>query len=147
MGNLKSRFGTLLKVRKYQEKKAQQELSQLRHEKAIEEDTLNQLDKRRDTAIAGADGVEKSSAQDIQAQHAFIRKLSKDIQEREKNLKVMVEKEHSKTDEVVERKKAKEMVENLEERFQTDLSKEADRKEQKVLDILAQRSKMVQTEE
>jgi flagellar export protein FliJ len=134
------RFGTLLKVRKYQEKKAQQELSQIRNQKVSEEQALSQLDEQRNAEINGTDTVEKIRAQDVQTSRAFIRSLTRDMQTQQKRINEIQRQETNKTGEVVERKQAKEVVENLEDKYQTHLAKERDKKEQRMLDILARRT-------
>ncbi len=134
------RFGTLLKVRKYQEKKAQEELSQIRNQKVVEEQTLSDLDDRRNAEMNGSDNVDKTNAQDVQTSRAFIRSLTRDMQTQQEKIKTIQHQEVNKTGEVVERKQAKEVVENLEDKYQTRLAKERDKKEQRMMDILAQRA-------
>ncbi|MBP8975393.1 MAG: flagellar export protein FliJ [Bacteroidetes bacterium] len=134
------RFGTLLKVRKYQEQKAQEELSQIRIQKLREEEALSELAEKRDEEISTSPQKGKVQAADVQVSRAFIRKLTKEIQAQRKKINEIQKQEETKTDEVVERKKAKEMIETLEERYQTQLAREKDRKEQRLMDVLAQRT-------
>jgi len=134
------RFGTLLKVRKYQERKAQEELSQIRNQKLQEKEALSELAEKRDGEISTSPQQGKVQAADLQISRAFIRKLTKEIQAQQKKIEEIQKQEETKTDEVVERKKAKEMIETLEDRYQTQLTKERDRKEQRLMDVLAQRT-------
>ena len=133
------RFGTLLKVRKYQEKKAQQELSQIRNQKLTEEQTLSTLDEKRNVEMSESNKPEKIRAKDVQTSRAFIRSLTRDMQTQQEKINTIQRQETNKTGEVVERKQAKEVVENLEDKYQTQMAKEQDKKEQRVIDILAQR--------
>lgn len=134
------RFGTLLKVRKYQEKKAQEELSDIRKVKTQEEQTLSELSKKHEAEISATPQSGKVRASDVQTSRAFIRKLTKEIQAQQKKIEQIEKEELNKTNEVVERKKAKEMIETLEERFKAQLAKEQERKEQRLMDVLAQRT-------
>ena len=124
----------------YQEKKAQEELSQIRNQKVVEEQTLSDLDDRRNAEMNGSDNVDKTNAQDVQTSRAFIRSLTRDMQTQQEKIKTIQHQEVNKTGEVVERKQAKEVVENLEDKYQTRLAKERDKKEQRMMDILAQRA-------
>lgn len=134
------RFGTLLKVRKYQEKKTQEELSQIRTQKHMEEETLSKLAAKRESEIASTPQNGKVQAADVQVSRAFLRKLAKEIQAQQKKIQEIEKQEETKTFELIERKKAKEMIEILEEKFQMQLAKERERKEQRLIDILAQRT-------
>jgi flagellar export protein FliJ len=134
-----SRFGTLLKVREHQERKAQQELNTIRTEKNAAENALTEMDEKRNTEIKGAANQGKARAKDLQTSRAFIRKLSQDIQQQENKIETIKTQEETKRVEVVGRSQEKEMVERLEEKYQAHAAKEKDRKEQRVVDILAQR--------
>jgi flagellar export protein FliJ len=88
----------------------------------------------------GTDTIEKIRAQDVQTSRAFIRSLTRDMQTQQKKINEIQRQETNKTGEVVECKQAKEVVENLEDKYQTRVAKERDKKEQRMLDILAQRT-------
>ncbi len=133
------RFGTLLKVRKYQEKKAQEELVQIRTKKMQEEATLVNLAQKREAEINASPQSGKVKASEVQTSRAFIKKLTKEIQAQQKKVDEIEKQESVKTDEVIERKKEKEMIETLEEKYRSQLAKERERKEQRIMDVLAQR--------
>jgi flagellar export protein FliJ len=141
MESTSMRFGTLLKVRNYQEQKAQQELSQIRNQKISEEEQLETLDKKRNSEISDTGSVSKTRAADMQMSRAFIKRLSKEIQSQKNKIEDTQNKEDSKTDEVVERKQAKEMIQNLEDKYRSYMAKEQERKDQRLMDVLAQRTR------
>lgn len=141
MESTSMRFGTLLKVRNYQEQKAQQELSQIRNQKISEEEQLATLDKKRNSEISDTGSVSKTRAADMQMSRAFIKRLSKEIQSQKTKIEDTQNKEDSKTDEVVERKQAKEMIQNLEDKYRSYMAKEQERKDQRLMDVLAQRTR------
>ena len=141
MESTSMRFGTLLKVRNYQEQKAQQELSQIRNQKISEEEQLATLDEKRNSEISDTGSVSKTRAADMQMSRAFIKRLSKEIQSQKTKIEDTQNKEDSKTDEVVERKQAKEMIQNLEDKYRSYMAKEQERKDQRLMDVLAQRTR------
>jgi flagellar export protein FliJ len=135
------RFGTLLKVREHQKKAAQQELSRIRTEKEIAQTKLTTLDQVQQDEMNTSIKKEKAKATDIQTSRAFIRRLSREIEQQQKKVEEITSKEEDKRVEVVERTQEKEMIQQLEEKYQTHLAKERERKEQRMVDILAQRVK------
>ncbi|MCX7984335.1 MAG: flagellar export protein FliJ [Bacteroidetes bacterium] len=136
------KFGTLLKVRKYQEKKAQEELLHIRTQKQREEETLSKLAEKHDEEISSSPQTGRVQAAEVQVSRAFLRKLAKEIQAQKNKVDEIKQQEEIKTYELIERKKAKEMVELLEEKFQLQLAKERERKEQRLIDVLAQRTQV-----
>ena len=134
-----TRFGTLLKVREHQEKKAQQELTQIRTTREEAQGELCDLDNTRKTEIANSPQAGKIKATDLQTSRAFLRRLSKEIQQQQQKVENIQKQEDSKRTEVVERSQEKEMIVRLEEKYQTHVTKERDRKEQRMVDVLAQR--------
>jgi flagellar export protein FliJ len=133
-------FGTLLKVRGYQEKKAQQELSNIRGLKNDAEDKLARLDDARDAEISDAGCVSKTNALEMQTSRAFLKRLSKEIRSQKIKIDDIEKQETQKTHEVVKRKQAKEMIQTLEDKYRISAVKEQDGKDQRLMDVLAQRA-------
>jgi flagellar export protein FliJ len=130
---------TVLKVKKYQEKKAHEELVHLLQSKDQEEAALSDLNDKRESAMTEAVRVSRSRALEWQTSRAFLRSLSAEIRQKEKKVDEIQLQEDDKRSELVERTQAKQMVENLDQRRQAEIVKEADRKEQRLIDVLAQR--------
>jgi len=137
-----SRFGTLLRVKSIQERKTQQELVEIQNKKDEERQTLSQLQERREGEIAEAVRKSRMRATDLQSSRAFLTRLSKEIGEQENKIEEIQVKEDEKREELVERSRSKHMVEDLEEKYQTQVLREAERKEQRLIDVLAQRVKL-----
>ncbi len=137
-----SRFGTLLRVKSIQERKTQQELVEIQNQKDEERQTLSQLQERREGEIAEAVRKSRMRATDLQSSRAFLTRLSKEIGEQENKIEEIQVKEDEKREELVERSRSKHMVEDLEEKYQTQVLREAERKEQRLIDVLAQRVKL-----
>jgi flagellar export protein FliJ len=130
---------TVLKVKKYLEKKAQGELVQLVSYKNVESAALSMLHDRHETAMTEALRYLKARATDLQTDRAFLRTLSHQIEHQEKKVEEIQVQEDTKRDEVVEKSKSKKMVENLNDKRRVAAEKEVDRKDQRLIDVLAQR--------
>jgi len=137
-----TRFGTLLKVRTIQEKKTQDELTQIRTKKEEERQTLTRLEETRDSEIEGNDTKSKMSAKDLQTSRAFLRRIATEIASQQDKVGEIEAREDAKRDELVERSQSRKMVENLDEKSRAQAVREADRKEQRLIDVLAQRVKL-----
>lgn len=83
--------------------------------------------------------ISKSRALELQTSRAFLRTLSTEIRQKERKVDEIQGQANDKRSELVERTQAKQMVENLDQRRQAEFVKEADRKEQRLIDVLAQR--------
>ena len=132
-------LGTVLKVKKYQEKKAHEELVHLLRSKDQEQAALSELNDRRESAMTEAVRISRSRVLELQTSRAFLRSLSAEIRQKEKKVDEIKVQESDKRTELVERTQAKQMVENLDQRRQAEFVREADRKEQRLIDVLAQR--------
>ncbi|HTY09847.1 MAG TPA: flagellar export protein FliJ [Bacteroidota bacterium] len=132
-------LATVLKVKKYQEKKAHEELVHLLRSKDVEQAALSDLNDRRENAMSEAVRVSRSRALELQTSRAFLKTLSTEIRQKEKKVNEIQLQENDKRSELVERTQSKQMVENLDQRRQAEFIREADRKEQRLIDVLAQR--------
>lgn len=132
-------LATVLKVKKYQEKKAHEELVHLLRSKDLEQAALSDLNDRRENAMTEAVRVSKSRALELQTSRAFLKTLSTEIRQKEKRVDEIQGQANDKRSELVGRTQSKQMVENLDQRRQAEIAKEIDRKEQRLIDVLAQR--------
>ena len=132
-------LATVLKVKKYQEKKAHEELVHLLRSKDLEQAALSDLNDRRENAMSEAVRVSRSRALELQTSRAFLKTLSTEIRQKEKKVDEIQGQANNKRSELVERTQSKQMVENLDQRRQAEIAKEIDRKEQRLIDVLAQR--------
>jgi flagellar export protein FliJ len=135
-------LATVLKVKTVQEKNAQRELAAVTQKREAEEQRLGQLEQTQDSAMSEASSVVRSKAGDLQTGRAFLQSLDRQIVQQGEKVEEMRSSESDKRDELVERSKSRQMVESLDARRQEEIAKEADRKSQRVMDVLAQRMKM-----
>jgi flagellar export protein FliJ len=134
-----SKFRTVLKVKKIQERKSQTELHQIEVVHAREEATLADIKQTQQSALSDAVRSMKVKATDAQTSRAFIKKLSNEIEEQSQKVEKLVSMEQSKREELLERSKSKNMIEKLDQKLQTEEAKDNERKEQRLIDVLAQR--------
>jgi flagellar export protein FliJ len=136
-----SRFDVVIRVKKHQEKKAQHELGQIQRKKETEQEALSELRDQRATAIGATGRVARTRATEAQANHAFIQRLSRQIEKQQKTVEKIQQHEDEKREELAERSKSKKIVERLDEKRRLEEQRVRSRKEQAILDVLAQRTK------
>jgi flagellar export protein FliJ len=139
MGEKRSRLHPVIKVKKFKEKKAHGELIQIRAVQEQENSTLRALHSEQSQAIGVAVRTTKARATDVQTSRAFIEKLSHDIRQQEKKVETIQLQENEKREELSRKSQSRKMVEKLEEKRREALAKEAERKEQRLIDVLAHR--------
>ena len=137
-----SRLATVLRFKQYQEKKVHEELVQLLRTKEREQAVLLELNDKRETAMTDAIRTSKARVTELQTSRAFLRTLSREIQQKEKKVGDIQLQENDKREELVEKTQSKQMVDNLEQRRQAELRKDLDRREQRLIDVLAQRVRL-----
>jgi flagellar export protein FliJ len=136
----KSRFSTVLRVKKHQEKLTQQQLLQIEQSHQQEKELLDRLQEAREEAVKESYGTGRAKATDLQTHRAFIFHLTRQIHRQETKVNEMKERENAKREELTQRAQARQMVEKLEERSKEQTLRELDRKEQHIMDELAQRT-------
>ena len=134
-----SKFRTVLKVKKIQERQAQSELYQLEVVHAREEATLSEIKETQKTALSEAVRTMKMKATEAQTSRAFIKQLSREIDEQKKKVAQIQTQKAEKREELIERTKSTTMIEKLDKKMQVEEAKETERKEQRLIDVLAQR--------
>lgn len=136
-----SKFRTVLKVKRIQERKAQTELHQLQRAHAEEEATLADKRETQKAAISEAVRSMKVKATDAQTSRAFLKKLSREIDEQTRKVEELQSRREEKRGELIERTKSTAVVEKLDDKLRLEAVKENERKEQRLIDVLAQRIK------
>jgi flagellar export protein FliJ len=134
-----SKFRTVLKVKKIQERKTQAELHQLEVDHAREEATLDEIKDTQKAALSDAVRRMKMKATEAQTSRAFIKQLSSEIDEQKDKVADIQSLKTEKREELVDRTKSTNMIEKLDKRIQAEEAKEIERKEQRLIDVLAQR--------
>lgn len=135
----KNRFSTLIRVKSHQEKIAQQELSSIKEQKNKEIEVFDHLEETQNTAIDVIAQKMKIRATELQSDRAYIQNLRQQMQEQLKKINTMQDKEDGKRIELVEKSQSKKIIEKLEEKRITEAEMETSRKEQRLMDVLANR--------
>lgn len=134
-----SRFKTVVRVKKQQEKIAQQQLVQIEHAHLKEREALLRLHETREDAVDGSLRKGRTRATDLQMQRAFIVKLNGQIHQQSSKVNDILVKANAKREELTERARVRQIVEKLEERKSVEAAKTLDRKEQENIDEVANR--------
>lgn len=133
---------TVLKVKQVQEKATQKELAEKKVTRQAEEQRLGQLEESKESAIDQTTMIGKTRAADMQTSMAFIQSLSRQISQQGERVDTARQNEDEKRGELVERSRSRQMVEKLDTQRKAEQEKEAQKKSQRVIDVLAQRMKM-----
>jgi flagellar FliJ protein len=135
----KSKLSTVLRVKTHQQKITQVELGRIKEKHELENRTLNHLCDRREEAFDASRRISRGRLEDLQAGRAFISGLSRQIIQQERRVIETGLQEQRKTQELVQRTQAKKIVEKVKERQDDQVQKELERKDQKAMDVVAQR--------
>ncbi len=133
------RLDTLLKVKVHQQKKVQQELAKLLGEKEIEEKNFAELKVLKEGATGDFASNLKLRATEIQSSKAYIDNLTDKLTTQVNKLDQIQTAEEGKRGELLEKEKSKKQIEILSEKREAELIKERIRKDQRLMDILANR--------
>jgi flagellar export protein FliJ len=135
-----SQYQTVLKVKQHQEKVAQLQLKQIEDVHLREKETLQRLNERRDEAVEGTSYAGRARATDLQTQRAFVFKLTRQISNQSSRIEEIRIKEDAKRQELTEKAQSRQMVEKLHEKCKAEAAKDVERKEQNILDEIANRT-------
>lgn len=134
------RFTTIINVREHQKKQTTKELSQITRQKKEESEKLSDMHDEHSVAMTSSFSSPRSKANDVQANSAFIKRLASDIKHQTQKVEKIVVQEEDKRVELLERVKAKTVIEKLQQKINDEIRVEADKKEQNLLDTLGQRT-------
>jgi flagellar protein FliJ len=133
------RLSTILKVKENQKKVAQQELHSIKKEKKRQLETLDHLEETKEAAIGGLTRSGIIRATDVHVNRAYIQHLTQQLKLQMKKITTIETEENDKREELMEKTKSKRIVEKLEEKRQAEVHLESQRKEQRLMDVLANR--------
>ncbi len=134
------RFNTIINVREHQKKQTTKELSQISRQKKEESEKLSGMHSEHTEAMSSSFSARRSTANDVQTNSAFIKRLATEIKHQTKKVEKIEGQEADKRVELLERVKAKSVIEKLQSKLKEEVRVEADKKEQNLLDTLGQRS-------
>ncbi len=133
------RLSTILKVKENQKKTAQQELHSIKNEKKRQLEALDHLEETKEAAIGGLARNGILRATDVHVNRAYIQHLTQQLKIQMKKINSIETEEHDKREELLEKTKSKRIFEKLEEKRQAEVQQESQRKEQRLMDVLANR--------
>jgi flagellar export protein FliJ len=133
------RLSTILKVKNHQERVAQQELTFIRHRKDREKEVFNRLEETKQTAIGDLAKSVRIRANELQSNRAYISDLTEQMQDQIKKISDMQQEEDGKREELIEKSQSKRIMEKLEEKKNLETAQETNRKDQRLMDVLAHR--------
>ncbi|MFZ1081931.1 MAG: flagellar FliJ family protein [Candidatus Kryptoniota bacterium] len=146
MAKFNFRLQSVIRVKEIQEKKVQRELAQLKRRILHEQAQLENLEDERERVASTSpligdreSGDGKIRAADIVVHENYLRKISDEIHFENTKIENLTEFETKKIDEVLDVKKDKETIERLKEKRLEEFRRESDRKEQVLIDAVAQR--------
>jgi len=140
MAKASSQFQSVIRVKKHQEKLTQQQLMLLEDVHSKEKKTLDHLHEVREEAVGGSPQIGKARANDLQTRSAFIFKLTRQIDHQSSKVDEIGEKTNAKREELTKRAQSRQMVEKLDQKRKEEASKKNDRREQEMMDDVANRS-------
>lgn len=133
------RIQKVLDVKTRQENQAHKELKHAQERKDAEAKKLDTLRTREEQALSDGESTVVVRASEIQTKRAFLRFLTREIEGQNERLDTVTTEENVKREALVERSKSKKIIQELKEQLVVQEQKEVERKEQRMIDILAQR--------
>jgi flagellar FliJ protein len=139
MAKFKFRLQSLIKVKEIQEKKVERELATIKNNILKEQARLDDLKHEHERLVSASPVEGKVRAADIALHQDYIQKISSQIHFENTRIVLLTQSENKKIDEVMEVKKDKEAIERLREKRFEEYKKDVEKKEQVLIDALAQR--------
>ena len=139
MARFKFRLQSVIRVKEIQEKKIQRELALVKRRILQEQENLENLEGERERLLSSSPLSGKIKAADIVLHQDYIRKISEQIRFGSEKIENLTEFETKKIDEVLDVKKDREAIEHLKEKRLEEVRRDLERKEQVLIDAIAQR--------
>ncbi len=139
MAKFKFRLQSLIKVKEIQEKMVERELATIKNKILQEQARLEDLKHEHEKLITTSPLEGKVRVAEIALHQDYIQKISSQIHFENARIVLLTQSENKKIDEVMEAKKDKEAIEHLKEKQFEEYKKDIEKKEQVLIDALAQR--------
>lgn len=139
MAKFKFRLQSVIKVKELQEKKVERELAAIKNKILQEQARLEDLRLEQEKLQASSPTRGRFKAADMALHQDYIENISQQIHFENAKIAVLTQKETKKIDEVLDVKKDKEAMEHLREKRLEEFKKDLERKEQVLIDAVAQR--------
>lgn len=133
------RLSTIIKVKENQKKAAQQELHSIKKEKKRQLEALDHLEETKEAAIGGLARNGIIRATDVHINRAYIQHLTQQLKIQMKKIHTIESEENDKREELLEKTKSKRIFEKLEEKRQAEEHQQSQRKDQRLMEFMANR--------
>ncbi|MFN3134938.1 MAG: flagellar export protein FliJ [Candidatus Kryptonium sp.] len=130
----------VLKVRQVQEKKYKKDLSEIKVIREKAEKLLEDLEAEKMQQMENMEVDEKIKAIDLQIQYAYLNAVAEQVERQKSVLEKVLKEEERRRDILIKTNQNKRMIEKLKQKFNDQLLKDFQKKEQTLLDSISYRT-------
>jgi len=139
MSTFKFRLQNVIDVRTRQEQYTKREIARIASTRSREEAKLAQLQRKREVHRNEAGKKQRVSAAEMQTDWTYLSHLTKEIEHQGKKISIILDQENLKREELLKTNQSKQMLETLKEKKYEEYKKDVEKKDQTVMDNIAQR--------
>ncbi|CUS98065.1 flagellar export protein FliJ [Candidatus Kryptonium thompsonii] len=130
----------VLKVRQVQEKKYKRDLSEIKVIREKAEKLLEDLEAEKMQQMENIEAEEKVKVIDLQIQYAYLNAVAEQVERQKNALERVLKEEEKRRDILIKTNQNKRMIEKLKQKFNEQILKDFQKKEQTLLDSIAYRT-------
>ncbi|CUS76818.1 flagellar export protein FliJ [Candidatus Kryptonium thompsonii] len=130
----------VLKVRQVQEKKYKRDLSEIKVIREKAEKLLEDLEAEKMQQMENIEAEEKVKVIDLQIQYAYLNAVAEQVEKQKNALERVLKEEEKRRDILIKTNQNKRMIEKLKQKFNEQILKDFQKKEQTLLDSIAYRT-------
>jgi len=130
----------VLKVRQVQEKKYKRDLSEIKVIREKAEKLLEDLEAEKMQQMENIEAEEKVKVIDLQIQYAYLNAVAEQVESQKNALERVLKEEEKRRDILIKTNQNKRMIEKLKQKFNEQILKDFQKKEQTLLDSIAYRT-------
>lgn len=130
----------VLKVRQAQEKKYKKDLSEIKVIREKAEKLLEDLEAEKMQQMENMEVDEKIKVIDLQIQYAYLNTVAEQVERQKSVLEKVLKEEEKRRDILIKTNQNKRMIEKLKQKFNDQLLKDFQKKEQTLLDSISYRT-------
>jgi len=130
----------VLKVRQVQEKKYKRDLSEIKVIREKAEKLLEDLEAEKMQRMENIEAEEKVKVIDLQIQYAYLNAVAEQVEKQKNALERVLKEEEKRRDILIKTNQNKRMIEKLKQKFNEQILKDFQKKEQTLLDSIAYRT-------
>ena len=130
----------VLKVRQVKEKKYKRDLSEIKVIREKAEKLLEDLEAEKMQQMENIEAEEKVKVIDLQIQYAYLNAVAEQVERQKNALERVLKEEEKRRDILIKTNQNKRMIEKLKQKFNEQILKDFQKKEQTLLDSIAYRT-------